>query len=157
MLTSLAQVRHVLYAVGLGLVFALPSTAAEKIVFSTDWKAQAEHGGFYQAKAKGFYETAGLDVEIRMGGPGIDNQKLMAAGAVDMAVGSNNFFSMNLIQAGAEVRAVMASFQKDPQVLMTHPGKVDSFDGMKGLTMIVQDAATYYEWINRDVQKHFLE
>lgn len=80
------------------LIMPLNSHADEKIVFATDWKAQAEHGGFYQALADGLYEKQGLDVEIRMGGPGIDNQQPMAAGTVDFAIGSNNFFALNLVQ-----------------------------------------------------------
>ena len=69
------------------LIMPLYSYGDEKIVFATDWKAQAEHGGFYQALATGLYKKHGLDVAIRMGGPGIDNQQLMAAGAVDFAIG----------------------------------------------------------------------
>ena len=72
-----------------------PSVAQEKITFATDWKAQAEHGGFYQALATGLYKNHGLDVTIRMGGPGSDTQQLLAAGAVDMALGSNSFYPMN--------------------------------------------------------------
>jgi NitT/TauT family transport system substrate-binding protein len=124
--------------------------AAEKIVFATDWKAQAEHGGFYQALATGRYEKAGLDVEIRMGGPGIDNQQLMAAGAVDFAIGSNMFFALNLVQAGAPVTTVAAYFQKDPQILMTHPrDDINSIADMKGHPIMISDASvnTFWVWL----------
>ena len=122
----------------------------EKIVFATDWKAQAEHGGFYQAVATGLYDKYGLDVEIRMGGPGIDNQQLLAAGAIDFAMGSNNFFPLNLVQAGAPTAAVMASFQKDPQILMTHPREdVDSIADMAGKPIMIGDASvnTFWAWL----------
>ncbi len=130
----------------------LPGTALadQRIVFATDWKAEAEHGGFYQAVAEGLYKKAGLDVVIHEGGPGIDNQQLIAAGAVDMAMGSNSFFALNLAQAGAPVRAVMAAFQKDPQALMTHPrDDVASLADMKGKPILVANASvnTFWVWL----------
>ena len=124
--------------------------AGERIVFATDWKAEAEHGGFYEAAAEGLYRKAGLDVVIHEGGPGIDNQQLIAAGAVDMAIGSNSFFSLNLVQAGAPVRAVMAAFQKDPQALMTHPrDDIASIADMKGKPILLASASanTFWVWL----------
>lgn len=100
--------------------------------------------------AEGIYERYGLDVEIRMGGPGIDNQQLIAAGAIDMALGSNSFFPLNLVQAGAPVVAVMASFQKDPQVLMTHPrDDVNAISDMKGKPIMIGSASvnTFWVWL----------
>ena len=138
---------------GVALAFATltrPAAADEKIVFATDWKAQAEHGGFYQALAAGLYKKAGLDVTIHEGGPGIDNQQLIAAGAVDMAMGSNSFFPLNLVQAGAPVRAVMAAFQKDPQMLMTHPRTdIKTLADMKGKPIMIADSSinTFWVWL----------
>lgn len=63
--------------------------AAEKFTFLTNWYARAEHGGFYQARAKGLYKNAGLDVEIKMGGPQINVMQLMAAGQADCTLGDN--------------------------------------------------------------------
>lgn len=126
------------------------ASAQEKVVFATDWKAQAEHGGFYQALATGLYRNHGLDVTIRMGGPGTDTQQLLAAGAVDMALGSNSFYPLNLVQAGAPVRAVMASFQKDPQILMTHPrDDIKSIADMKGKPILISSSArsTFWVWL----------
>ena len=139
---------------GFGAAVALaagPAAADEKIVFATDWKAEAEHGGFYQAVVKGFYKKRGLDVTIHEGGPGIDNQQLIAAGAVDMALGSNDFFLLNLVQAGAPVKAVMATFQKDPQILMTHPrDDIKTLADMKGKPIMVADATinTFWVWLH---------
>ncbi len=124
--------------------------ADEKILFATDWKAEAEHGGFYQALARGFYRRRGLDVSIRQGGPGIDNQRLLAAGAVDLAVGSNDFFALNLLAAGARARAVAAIFQKDPLVLMTHQRPdIRSIADMRGKPIMVADFAigTFWAWL----------
>ncbi|MEO1705304.1 MAG: ABC transporter substrate-binding protein [Pseudomonadota bacterium] len=118
------------------------------VTFGTNWVAQAEHGGFYQSVADGTYAECGLDVTILPGGPQVNNAALMLAGRIDFYMGGHldAYFG---VQEGLPLVNVMSSFQKDPQVLMTHPGKVDSFTGMQdaGLTMIVQDAATYYEWM----------
>ena len=134
-----------------GAMIAGPAAADEKIVFATDWKAQAEHGGFYQAVAAGLYKKAGLDVVIHEGGPGIDNQQLIAAGAIDMAMGSNSFFPLNLLQAGAPVKAVMAAFQKDPQMLMTHPrDDIKTLADMKGKPIMIADSSinTFWVWLH---------
>ena len=77
------------------------ASAAERVVFMTDWLPEAEQGGFYEAAALGLYAKRGLDVQIRSGGSGADPQQLMAAGAVDMAIGSSSFFALNLVKAGA--------------------------------------------------------
>jgi len=120
------------------------------ITFVTDWKAQAEHGGFYQAKAKGFYAARGLDVTIRPGGVSVNPPQLIAAGAVDFAMGSNGFQPLNLVAAGADVRAVAALFQKDPQVLITHPrADIHALKDMKGHSILISDAsfASWWNWL----------
>ena len=81
------------------------------IRFATDWRAQAEHGGFYQALATGEYAKRGLDVEIIQGGPSVNVPQLLAAGAVEMGMGSNSFIALNLAREGAPVRAVAATMQ----------------------------------------------
>ena len=91
------------------------------IRFATDWKAEAEHGGFYQALATGEYAKRGLDVRILPGGPGSNVPQLLAAEAADMGIGSNSFVAMSLAQEHVPVKAVMAAMQKDPWVLMAHP------------------------------------
>jgi NitT/TauT family transport system substrate-binding protein len=137
-----------LTAAALGSGHAALAQDLTPVTFGTNWVAQAEHGGFYQSVADGTYEACGLDVTILPGGPQVNNQALLLAGRIDFFMGGHldAYFA---VQEGLPLVNVMASFQKDPQVLMTHPGKVDSFAGMKeeGLTMIVQDAATYYEWM----------
>lgn len=118
------------------------------ISFATDWKAQAEQGGFYQALALGLYEKRGLDVTIRQGGPGVNIPQLVAAGAVDFGMGSNSFIPLNLVEAGAPVKAVMASFQKDPQVLITHPrDDVNSLEDMRGKPIMISDATISAFWV----------
>lgn len=122
----------------------------KNVTFATDWKAQAEHGGFYQAVAKGFYKKRGLNVRIRPGGPQTDNPRLMAAGALDIAIASNNFQPLNLIAAGADVKIVMTTFQKDPQVLMVHPEvQASGFKDFKGMPIFLADSAiaTFWPWL----------
>src|SRR3954468_9393993 len=81
------------------------------IRFATDWRAQAEHGGFYEALANGEYRKRGLDVTIVQGGPGSNVPQLLAAGSVDLGMGSNSFIVMNLAHEGVPVKAVAAMFQ----------------------------------------------
>src|SRR6202142_1184044 len=98
------------------ILLTAPALAAPThITFVTDWKAQAEHGGFYEALAEGLYAKRGLDVTIREGGPQINVPQLLAGGAADFGIGSNSFISLNLVKQNVPLRAVMAIFQKDPQ------------------------------------------
>lgn len=129
------------------LVLALPAAAQEKLVFATDWRAQAEHGGFYQAVAAGLYKARGLDVVLRQGGVGMDPQQLLAAGAIDAAMGSSGFFTLNLVEAGAPVVTVAAIFQKDPVILMSHDRPdVNSLADMKGKPIAVGDPTIHTIW-----------
>jgi NitT/TauT family transport system substrate-binding protein len=121
-----------------------------RITFATDWKAQAEHGGFYQALAKGYYKDAGLDVTIQQGGPGVNVPQLLATNTVQFGIGSNSFIPLNVLVAKAGSKAVMASFQKDPQVLITHPrDDVKSIADMKGKPIMVADAtiSSFWQWL----------
>ena len=143
--------RKVLFLL-LALLATLPAHAAETVTFATDWKAQAEHGGFYQALATGLYAKYGLDVKIHQGGPQTNTSQLIATGAVDFAMASNAFFIANFVQAKAPVVAVMASFQKDPQVLITHPrDDVHSIMDMRGKPIMVSaDTKTaFWPWLQK--------
>ena len=131
------------------LVFATSAGAAPpiRIVFVTDWKAQAEHGGFYEALALGLYRQRGLDVVIREGGPSVNVPQLIAGGAADFGIGSNSLTAFNLVKQGVPVRAVMAVFQKDPAILMSHPRPdVKRLADMKGKPIMLGDAATVTMW-----------
>src|ERR1700676_4235780 len=121
-----------------------PQTA---IRFVTDWKAQAEHGGFSQALAEGLYTKRGLDVSIIAGGAAVNVPQLLAGGAADFGIGSNNFIPLNLVREGAGIKAVMAVFQKDPQVLITHPrADVKSIADMTGKPILIGDGSTVTFW-----------
>jgi NitT/TauT family transport system substrate-binding protein len=124
--------------------------AGTKINFVTDWKAQAEHGGFYEALALGLYKKRGLDVRIMEGGPSVNVPQLLAGGAADFGIGSNGFIPLNMVRAGVPLVAVMAVFQKDPQVLITHPRKdVRSLADMRGKPIMISDASmsAFWPWL----------
>lgn len=118
------------------------------IRFATDWRAQAEHGGFYQALATGEYAKRGLDVRIVQGGPGVNVPQLVASGAVEMGMGSNSFIVLNLAQEKVPVKAVAAVFQKDPQVLIAHPDQgIDTIADLKGHPILLSDASVTAFWV----------
>jgi NitT/TauT family transport system substrate-binding protein len=122
--------------------------ATEKFTFTTNWFAQAEHGGFYQAVATGLYRREGLDVTIRMGGPQVNIMQLMAAGQTDCVMGydTQTFSSW---ESGINAVTVAAAFQKDPQVLIGHPGVTNKMEDLKGKTILISSAAntTYWPWL----------
>ena len=122
-----------------------PASAHEKFVFLTNWYAQAEHGGFYQAQATGLYSRYGLDVTIRMGGPQVNIVQLMAAGQADCIMGSNDLQVVLARQNGVPMVTVAAMFQKDPEVLIAHED-VRSLQDMKTRTILIAGAAYQGTW-----------
>ena len=120
-----------------------------EVSFGTNWLAQAEHGGFYQAVADGTYEACGLDVTIVPGGPQVNNRALMLAGRIDYHMGGDLLQAFNAVKEGVPVVSVAAIFQKHPQVIITHPGAADSFEGLKDLTLLIGDNGyqSYYQWM----------
>ena len=120
-----------------------------KVVFGTNWLAQAEHGGFYQSVADGTYEACGLEVEIVPGGPQVNNRALMLAGKIDFHMGGSMLPAFNAVKEGIPVVSVAAIFQKHPGVILAHPGEADSWDELKDLTLLIGDNgfATYYQWM----------
>jgi NitT/TauT family transport system substrate-binding protein len=131
------------------LAFAAPASAQPltRIRFVTDWKAQAEHGGFYEALAEGLYKRAGLDVQIIQGGPSVNVPQMLAGHAADLGIGSDSFIALNLVKQNAGIKAVMAVFQKNPQVLLTHPRPdVKRIADMRGKPIMLSDSATVAWW-----------
>src|SRR5882724_679521 len=134
----------------LAIFAALPAQAATTVRFVTDWKAQAEHGGFYQALAEGLYAKRGLEVKIIQGGPDVNVPQLLAGGAADFGMGSNSFISLNMVKSGVPIRAVMAIFQKDPQVLISHPRRdINSLADMRGKPILISAAtmSAFWPWL----------
>lgn len=129
---------------------AAPQAGHTAIRFVTDWRAEAEHGGIYQALATGEYARHGLDVRIIQGGPGVNVPQLLAAGSADMGVGSNSFLVLQMAQQGVPLKAVAAMMQKDPQVLMAHPDQgIKDIAGMKGRPMFLSASArdSFWPWL----------
>ncbi len=132
----------------LAVLAAGAARAQTPVVFGTDWMAEAEHGGFYQAVALGFYKKHGLDVTIKMGGPQANPPQAIAAGVVDFQMSSGSFGSLNMAQQDIPVTAVAAFFQKDPQVLISHPGAgFDTLADMKGHSIMISAAARNGYWL----------
>ncbi len=127
---------------------AASAAAAEKFSFTTNWYAQAEHGGFYQALAAGLYKKEGLDVTLRMGGPQVNIMQLLAAGQTDCVMGYD-MQTFSGWEQGVNSVTVAAAFQKDPQVLIGHPGRLDKLEDLKGKTILISPAAntTYWPWL----------
>ena len=139
--------RRMLLAAALASL-AAPAMAQTKIVFGTDWLAEAEHGGFYQALANGTYKAHGLDVTIRMGGPQTNPPQQVAAGQVDFQLSSGSFAALAMAQQGIPVIAVAAFFQKDPEVLISHPGTgADTIAAMKGRPIMISAANRTGSWL----------
>jgi NitT/TauT family transport system substrate-binding protein len=112
--------------------------AEDKVTFGTDWKAEAEHGGYYQAIATGIYKKHGLDVTLRPGGPQVNQAQLLAAGRLDFNEAPNSFIPLNFVAENIPMVAVAALFQKDPAVLIAHPGVGnDSLAALKGKPIMI--------------------
>jgi NitT/TauT family transport system substrate-binding protein len=139
-----------LVAAACGLVLSAGAAAQDKLTYMTNWYAQAEHGGFYQAVATGLYKKAGLDVTIKMGGPQVNILQLMAAGQTDCVMGSSDMQMMVARAGGLPVVTVAAVFQKDPQVFIAHE-HVKSFEDMKDKTILIAPAAQrgYWLWLKK--------
>ena len=142
--------KHFALAVATIFTFATAGAQAQalrKIVFSTDWLAQAEHGGFYQALAEGTYRKYGLDVDIRMGGPQVNGLQLLAAGRLDVAM-ADALQVMSAIEQKVPVVAIAATFQKNPTVLIAHPG-VARLEDLRGKPIAIGAASntTFWPWL----------
>jgi NitT/TauT family transport system substrate-binding protein len=118
----------------------------DKVSFHTDWRAQAEHGGYYQAIAAGLYRQAGIDCDLRQGGPSLNISQLLLAGRVDMIM-SNSFEAFTYVREGAPFYTIAAIFQKDPQVLIGHPDTgFDSFEKLHGRILLIGSGGRVTYW-----------
>jgi NitT/TauT family transport system substrate-binding protein len=127
--------------------------AADRVTFGLDWLAEAEYGGYYQALATGAYARHGLEVEIRQGGPQVNQAQLLLAGRLDFIISGNSFLALNFVQQQLPFIAVAAMFQKDPSIILTHPGTGhDSFESLKGQPIMI-GSDTRVGWWNFVRQK----
>ena len=146
---------RILYAATLLVIGCAAANAQslDKLAFATNWLAEGEHGGFYQALADGTYRKYGLDVTIIQGGPNVNNRLLLPVGRIDMFMSANTLQSFDAVQQNIPTLAVAAVFQKDPQILMTHPDQgIEKFEDLKRLTLFVskEGIATYFQWLKSD-------
>ena len=136
-------------------LLGLPAHAQtlDKISFGTNWVAEAEHGGFYQAVADGTYKKYGLDVTIVPGGPQVNNRLLLLAKKIDFFMSANSLQGFDAVAQNIPTVAVAAIFQKDPQVLLAHPGQgVEKFEDLKKLTLLVSSEGqqSYFKWMQAE-------
>ena len=132
---------------------AAPARAADHVAFGIDWLAEAEYGGYYQAVAQGIYARHGLDVTIRQGGPQVNQAQLLMGGRLDFIIAGNSFLALNFARETLPFVAVAAVFQKDPSIILAHPGMGnDSFVAMKGEPIMI-GADTRIGWWNFVKQK----
>jgi NitT/TauT family transport system substrate-binding protein len=126
-----------------------PGSTRHKVILQTDWFPQAEHGGYYQALAKGFYAEAGLDVEIWPGGPGSGIKLKVARGDAHFGMlRSDDLILAN--GAGLPLVMVSATTQHDPQALMVHADSpVKTFKDLDGRTVIGNAAMVFYPYLEK--------
>lgn len=133
------------------LVRTARAQARDKLVFQTDWRAQAEHGGYYQAIAAGLYAKAGIDCDLRQGGPSLNIGQLLLNGRVDMTM-SNSFEAFTYVREDAPFFTIASIFQKDPQVLIGHPDTgFHRFEDLKGRTLLIGSGGrvTYWPYLRK--------
>ena len=129
------------------------SSAADAVRFGTNWFAQPEHGGFYQALADGTYARHGLDVTIVPGGPQVNNRLLLPTGKIDFFMGGNLIQAFAAVDQNIPTVVVAAMFQKEPQILMTHPGEgLDKLEDLKKATLFLSKpfVATAFQWLKQE-------
>lgn len=125
----------------------------DKVSFGTNWVAEPEHGGFYQALADGTYRKYGLDVTIVPGGPNVNNRLLLSVGKLDFFMSANTLQAFDAVAHDVPTVAIAAIFQKDPQVLIAHPNAgVKDFRDLKKLTLFIskEGMATYFQWLKTE-------
>ena len=132
-----------------GLFMAASSAfAADKVTLGTNWLAEAEHGGYYQALADGTYAKYGLDVSILQGGPQAANGILLASGKIEFYMGSSLLEAFDAVKENIPMVVVAAHFQKDPQMFMSHPGVgLDKIENLTKSPAFIAKGAPFYEWL----------
>ena len=141
-------------SLGWGAGSALAQQPLTGVTFGTNWIAQAEHGGYYQALADGTYEKHGLKVTIVPGGPRANNRMLMTVGKLDFYMGGSMIQAFSAVEKDIPTVVVAAHFQKEPQVLLSHPGQgFDRFEDLKRSNDILLSKdgfATFFQWMKAE-------
>ena len=125
-----------------------------EVTFGTNWIAQGEHGGYYQAVADGTFERYGLKVTIVPGGPRGNNRMLMTVGKLDFYMGGSMIQAFSAAEKDIPTVVVAAHFQKEPQVLLSHPGQgLDTFADLRKSNDILlskEGVATFFQWMKAE-------
>jgi NitT/TauT family transport system substrate-binding protein len=140
-------------AAGCLVMRAAQSQPLDKVSFATNWVAQAEHGGFYQALVDGTYKQHGLDVTIVPGGPNVNHRLQLIAGRIEFYMSANTLQAFDAVAQNIPTLVVAAIFQKDPQVLLAHPDQgIEKFEDLKKLTLLIskEGVASYFQWMAHD-------
>ena len=128
--------------------------ANDKIIFATNWVAQPEHGGFYQALVDDEYSKCGLDVEIIQGGPNSNNRAKLITKKIDLYMGGNLIQLINARSENIPIKMVASFFQKDPQIIISHPeGNLKNWESVKDADPIfISDLGlvTFYKWMEKE-------
>jgi NitT/TauT family transport system substrate-binding protein len=143
----------VVLASAMSVAAAVQAQALDKVSFGTNWVAEAEHGGHYQALVDGTYRKYGLDVTIVPGGPNVNNRILLPVGKLDFFMSANTLQSFDAVAQNIPTLAVAAMFQKDPQVLIAHPDQgIEKFEDLKKLTLFIsrEGLASYFQWLKAE-------
>jgi NitT/TauT family transport system substrate-binding protein len=145
--------RRGLLAAALACTLPAQAQTLDKVSFGTNWVAEAEHGGFYQAVADGTYKKYGLDVTIVPGGPQVNNRLLLLSGKIDFFMSGNTLQSFSAVAENIPTIVVAATFQKEPQVLLAHPGQgFEKFEDLTKATLLISSEGqqSYFKWMQAE-------
>lgn len=114
-----------------------------RIVLQLNWRADAQHGGFYQALVDGEYAKEGLDIEILQGGPGTPVLPKLVMGRVDYAI-ANADQILQVREQDADIVGLMAPLQHSPRCIMVHESsKITKFEQLSNLTLAMNEGRTF--------------
>ena len=142
-----------IWIAALSLAGATQAGALDKVRFGTNWVAEAEHGGFYQAIADGTYAKHGLEVEIVPGGPQINNRILLSVGKLDFYISANFLQAFAAVEQNVPTIVVAAIMQRDPIAIMAHPNTgIESFADLKKVNLLLGADAmvTSFRWLKSE-------
>jgi NitT/TauT family transport system substrate-binding protein len=149
----LAMLSRTLIVAAVMICGAANAQQLDKVTFATNWVAQAEHGGFYQALVDGTYKKYGLDVTILPGGPNVNHRLQLLAGKIEFYMSANSLQAFDAAAQNVPTLVVASMFQKDPQVLIAHPDQgIEKFTDLKNLTLLIskEGIASYFQWMKHD-------
>jgi NMT1/THI5 like len=98
------------------LLATFPAWALDSVSLQLKWKHQFQFAGYYAALEQSFYRNAGLDVEIREGGPDTDAAATVAAGKADFGVCTSSVLLGKV--SGQELVVLGVIFQHSAAVIL---------------------------------------